>query len=61
MANIKEIQTYLSNDFTPKGVEAITPVAPKAARDGDSLKDAVNPVLSAIGSARAELAQGGTK
>lgn len=61
MSDIKEIRTYLSNDLTPKGVEAITPIAQKAVRDGDSLKDSAKAVLSAIGTARAELAQGGTK
>jgi len=61
MSDIREIQTYLSNDLTPKGVEAITPISQKAVKDGNSLKDAVNPMLSAIGSTRAELAQGGTK
>ena len=61
MSDIKEIQVYLSNDLTPKGVEAITPVSQKAVTDGETLKNAVSPVLTAIGSARAELAQGGTK
>lgn len=61
MSDIREIQTYLSNDLTPKGVEAITPIARKAVWDGNSLKDAINPVISAIGSARAALAQVGTK
>jgi hypothetical protein len=61
MTDIKEIKTYLSNDLTPKGVESITPIAQKAVMEGDSLKDAVKPVLSAINSAKAELAQGGTK
>lgn len=61
LSDILEIRTYLSNDLTPKGVESITPVAKKAVTDGSSLKEAVNPVLSAIGTARAELSQGGTK
>ncbi len=61
MSDNREIQKYLSNDLTPKGVEAITPTARKAVRDGNSLKEAVNPVLYAISSARAELAQGGMK
>ncbi len=61
MSDIREIQTYLSNDLTPKGVEAITPVAHQAIADGSGLKEAVHPVLSAIGQARAEMAQGGNK
>ncbi len=61
LSDIREIRTYLSNDLTPKGVEAITPVAQKAITDGDSLKSAVNGLLPSIANARAELAQGGTK
>ncbi|MBN2299404.1 MAG: DUF2959 family protein [Deltaproteobacteria bacterium] len=61
LSDIREIQTYLSNDLTPKGVEAIIPTAETALKDGESLKDAIIPVLSAIGSARAELTQGGAK
>jgi len=55
MSDIREINTFLSNDLTPKGVEAITPIARQAVTDGDSLKDAIDPVLSAIGLARTEL------
>jgi hypothetical protein len=61
MSNIKQMKTYLSNDLTPEGVESITPIAKRSVRDGVNLKNAVNPVLSAIGSARKELAQGGTR
>jgi hypothetical protein len=59
MSDIREIQLYLSNDLTSKGVEAITPVADKSVLDGNALKDAIRPVLYAIGQARAELVQGG--
>ena len=58
LTNIKEIRTYLSNDLTPKGVQAISPVTQQAVRDGENLKLAVVPVLSAIDSARAELSHG---
>ncbi|MBN1423683.1 DUF2959 family protein [Candidatus Fermentibacteria bacterium] len=61
MSDIREIHTYLSNDLTPKGVETITPIAQKAVRDGDSLRDAVSPVLYAIGNARAAFAHGGAE
>ena len=61
MSNIKEIQSYLSNDLTDKGIASITPVAQKAIRDGASLKSAIIPVLSALDSARTEMAQGGDK
>ncbi len=61
LSDIKEIQTYLSNDLRPKGVEAITPIAQRAIKDGDNLKDAVSPVLSAIGRTRAALTPGGSR
>ena len=61
MTDIKEIQKYLSNDLTPKGIDAITPVAQQAIKDGDNLKDAVKPVLSAMDRAKAEMAQGITE
>jgi hypothetical protein len=61
LTDISEIKTYLSNDLTPKGVEAITPVSNKTVTDGENLKGAVKGLLPAIANARAELAQGGTK
>lgn len=60
MNDIREVQTFLSNDLTNKGIASITPVAQKAIRDGASLKSAVVPVLAALDSARSELAQGGS-
>ena len=59
MSDIGQINVYLSNDLTPKGVESITQIAKNAVMDGAYLKDAVKPVLVAIGNAREELAQGG--
>jgi len=61
LSDIKEIQNYLSNDLTPNGIGAITPIAQKAITDGDNLKEAIKPVLSALERARAEMLQGGTK
>ncbi|MFH2066236.1 MAG: hypothetical protein ABIK15_13635 [Pseudomonadota bacterium] len=54
-----EIQTYLSNDLTSGGVEAIAPLAKRVARDGDDLKHAIQKLELAIERARAEMAQGG--
>lgn len=59
LSDINQIQTYLSNDLTPKGVTSITPVAEKTVDDGNSLKSAVQPVLSAIELAKGELSQEG--
>jgi hypothetical protein len=61
LSDIKEIQKYLSTDLTSKGIESITPTAEKSIQDGDHLKDAVKPVVSAMDRARAEMAQGGAK
>jgi len=61
MSDIKEIQTYLSNDLTPKGVESISSVAQKAVADGEGLKSTVNPILIALDNAKAELKPGGAK
>jgi hypothetical protein len=58
VSDITQIQTYLSTDLTPKGIGAITPTAQQAVADGASLTSAIAPVLDAIASARAELAQG---
>jgi hypothetical protein len=59
ISDIRQIKIYLSTDLTPKGVDAITPTVQQAITDGGNLKDAVQPVLSAIDNARSELAQGG--
>ncbi|WP_027715488.1 hypothetical protein [Desulfuromonas sp. TF] len=48
LTDVREIQMYLSNDLTPRGVDAIRPVARKAVVDGDSLKEAIRPVLIAF-------------
>jgi hypothetical protein len=61
LSDIKKIQADLSNDLTPRGIEAVAPVARKAAKDADRLKDAVKPVIYAIDRTKAELAQGGSK
>ncbi len=55
LTNLKEIQKYLSTDLTPKGVEAITPVATKAVRDMGTLKSSLQPVVVALDEIKAEL------
>lgn len=59
LTEIKDIQTYLSNDLTPQGVEIIHPVAQRAMKDGDDLKETIKPVLTAIDEVKAEMTQGG--
>ena len=59
LTEIRDIEKFLSNDLTPKGVETITPVAQRARQEGEALKTSVNPVLAAIGRAKTAMAQGG--
>jgi hypothetical protein len=59
VSNSQQIRTYLSNDLTSKGVEAITPIARRVAGDGDKLKYSLQELEMAIERARAEMAQGG--
>ncbi len=55
LTGLKEIQKYLSTDLTPKGVEAITPVANQSVKDLDALKTSLQPVLVALAEIKAEL------
>ncbi|WP_441000120.1 DUF2959 family protein [Fodinibius sp. SL11] len=59
VSDVKEIQTYLSNDLTPKGIKAIAPTSTKVVSDGDHLKQAIQNVQIAIQNARAEMSQSG--
>jgi len=61
MTDIKDIQTYLSNDLTPQGIESIRPIAQKAVTDGENLKETVKPVLAAIDRVKTEMTPGGKK
>ncbi len=58
LTEINEIREQLSIDLTPKGVETITPIAEKTVRDGNDLKEAVKPMLSAMDRGMAEMGQG---
>ncbi len=59
VSDVKEIQIYLSNDLTSKGIEAIAPISRKAVDDGDKLKLAIKNLQTAIERARAEMSQAG--
>ncbi len=61
LTDIGEIQKFVSNDLTPQGIELIKPVAQTAVKDGENLKEAIRPVLTAIGQVKADMTQGGTK
>jgi hypothetical protein len=55
LKDLKEIQIYLSNDLTPKGIESITTVAIKSAQHKDDLKASLRPVITALDEINAEL------
>jgi hypothetical protein len=59
VSDVKEIQMYLSNDLTAKGLEAIAPVARKTVNDGDKLKYAIKDLQNAVERARSEMSQSG--
>jgi hypothetical protein len=58
MTDLKEIQTYLSNDLTPNGVTSIAPIAHKSVRDLDSLKSSLRQIIYALDEIKAELYSG---
>jgi chromosome segregation ATPase len=55
VSDVKEIQLYVSNDLTAKGIESIGPVTRKAVDDGEKLKSAIRELQTAIEKARAEM------
>lgn len=55
LTDLKEIQLYLSNDLTPKGIEGIAPVAKKTIQDRENLKTSLKPVIVALDEIKAEL------
>jgi small-conductance mechanosensitive channel len=60
IARLNQIETYLSNDLTPKGVSAISSIAQTTMQDGNNLKESFKPVQTAINEARTEMMPGGS-
>jgi len=58
LTDLKEIQKYLSNDLTPKGVQAVTPVANRSVQDLNALKASLTPVVAALDEIKAEMYSG---
>lgn len=58
LTDLKEIQMFLSNDLTPRGIEVITPVAEKTTRDGEILKASLRPLSDALDEIKVELYSG---
>jgi hypothetical protein len=59
LSDIREMQIYLSNDLTSKGIESISPVSRKIRSDGDNLKYSLQRLQRAIDRAREEMSQSG--
>ncbi|MFO7970386.1 MAG: DUF2959 family protein [Desulfobacterales bacterium] len=57
VSDLKEIQQYLSNDLTPKGIEAIAPLAREVAAKGSGLKYDIKDIQEAVNRANAAMAQ----
>jgi len=57
LAQIKEIKTYLSNDLSGTGIDAITPVAQKTINDGQQIIIDAQPMLAAAEQARAQIGE----
>lgn len=47
VAELKQIQTYLSSNLTPAGVEAMRPAAQEAMRKGENVKQLAQPAITA--------------
>jgi len=59
VSDVKEIQSFLSNDLTAKGVESIAPISRKAVTEGNRLKNEIKKLQTSIETARLEMAQSG--
>jgi hypothetical protein len=55
VSDVKEIQIYLSNDLTAKGVESIAPISRKAVAEGNRLRNEIMTLQTSIETARAEM------
>jgi hypothetical protein len=58
LTDLKEIQLFLSNDLTPKGIESIAPVTQKSIQDREDLKASLRPLINALDEIKAELYSG---
>ncbi|MFO7874719.1 MAG: DUF2959 family protein [Bacteroidales bacterium] len=57
VSDLEEIQKYLSNDLTPKGIESIEPLAGEVAAKGSGLKYEIEDIQAAVNRANASMAQ----
>lgn len=59
LSDIRELQMYLSNDLTSKGIEKISSVSNRIVTDGENLKFSLTNLQRAIDRARNEMTQSG--
>ena len=57
VSDLKEIQRYFSNDLTPKGIEAMAPLAREVAGKGSELKYEIRDIQASVNRANAAMAQ----
>lgn len=58
LSDIRDLQTFLSNDLTPKGLQAVQEMAEKTVNDGRELKRLIGPIQVAVADARGRLMPG---
>jgi len=59
VSDVNQIQAYMSNDLTTKGITSISSLADKTVRNGTHMKNELEKLQSAIEDARAEMTQSG--
>jgi hypothetical protein len=59
VSDVTEIQSYMSNDLTTRGITTISSLSDNTVRNGNRLKSELQSLRSAIEDARAEMRQGG--
>jgi hypothetical protein len=59
VSDVTQIEKYISNDLTTKGITSIASLSDKTVRNGDHLKNEMKNLQSAIEDARAEMTQSG--
>lgn len=59
VSDVSEIDTYLSNDLTTRGLTSISSLSDKTVQNGNTLRSELQKLQSAIEDARAEMTQSG--
>ena len=59
VSDVSEIESFISNDLTTKGITSIASISDRTVRNGSHLKNELANLQSAIEDARAEMTQTG--